>query len=55
MKTACKPKQLAFQPRGRREVDQRLGLLNRLAGCFTEPSSPQPPVRDEGLVPVLSA
>ncbi len=61
MKTACRPKQPAFQLPGRREVigrfdggrsrrtvagcggrevDQRFGMLDRLAGCLTERPSP---------------
>ncbi|WP_419630814.1 transposase, partial [Thiolapillus sp.] len=62
MNTECKPEQLEFQSRGRREVigrfdggritsdggglllrevDQRIGLLDRLAACFTDHRNPE--------------
>ncbi|WP_419652801.1 transposase, partial [Thiolapillus sp.] len=41
MNTECKPEQLEFQSLGRREVDQRIGLLDRLAACFTDHRNPE--------------
>ncbi|WP_305801285.1 IS1380 family transposase, partial [Thiolapillus sp.] len=35
------PEQLEFQSLGRREVDQRIGLLDRLAACFTDHRNPE--------------
>ena len=41
MNTECKPEQLEFQSLGWREVDQRIGLLDRLAACFTDHRNPE--------------